>query len=215
MITYVKYQKTLHLPWSEGRTDDDKVHSCLDQFVGLEVVVTEKMDGENATFYSDGSTHARSIQGRPHVSRDWMKTFAASKGYLLPGKDIRVCGENLYARHSIEYKELESYFLAFSVWEGSTCLDWDTTTDICRELEISMVPVLYRGIWNEELVADLARGCEENKNTTEGYVVRPAKSFAFEDFGTLVGKYVRKNHVTTTDHWMNQEVVCNCLADES
>lgn len=43
----------------------------------------------------------------------------------------------------------------------------------------------------------------------EGYVIRPAKSFKFDEFGKLVGKYVRKDHVTSDTHWMNQEVVKN------
>ena len=53
----VKYPRTYHLPWSEGRTDDDKVLSDDSQFIGKYVVVTEKMDGENTTIYSDGYLH--------------------------------------------------------------------------------------------------------------------------------------------------------------
>lgn len=42
----VKYPKTMHLPWSPGLQNDDRVIANLDAFRGHEVVVTEKLDGE-------------------------------------------------------------------------------------------------------------------------------------------------------------------------
>jgi hypothetical protein len=35
----------------------------------------------------------------------------------------------------------------------------------------------------------------------EGYVVRLASSFKFDDFNKSVAKFVRKNHVQTNEHW--------------
>jgi len=46
-ITYVKYPKTFHLPWSLGLRSDDKRLKDLSRFINQEVVVTEKVDGEN------------------------------------------------------------------------------------------------------------------------------------------------------------------------
>ena len=43
---YVKYPRSMHLPWSHP-SKDDKVIKNLDAFIGQEVVVTLKMDGEN------------------------------------------------------------------------------------------------------------------------------------------------------------------------
>ena len=59
-IMKVKYPITYHLPFSLGRTSDDKTLCDTDHFVGMEVVVTEKYDGENSSVYSDGF-HARFI----------------------------------------------------------------------------------------------------------------------------------------------------------
>jgi hypothetical protein len=50
---YVKYPRTWHLPWSPGITKDDRVIPSCDQFVGKNIVVTVKMDGENCL---DGET---------------------------------------------------------------------------------------------------------------------------------------------------------------
>lgn len=43
----VKYGRTFHLPFSLGRTFDDKVLKSVAHFEGEEVVVTTKKDGEN------------------------------------------------------------------------------------------------------------------------------------------------------------------------
>lgn len=45
-VDKVKFPRTYHLPWSEGRSSDDKVLESLDSFIEQEVVVTVKMDGE-------------------------------------------------------------------------------------------------------------------------------------------------------------------------
>lgn len=42
-----KYPRTMHLPYSYGRSSDDRVLNTVDHFAGREVVVTMKMDGEN------------------------------------------------------------------------------------------------------------------------------------------------------------------------
>ena len=43
----IKYPRTFHLPWSPGATSDDKMLKSIEHFIGKEVVITEKMDGEN------------------------------------------------------------------------------------------------------------------------------------------------------------------------
>lgn len=40
-----------------------------------------------------------------------------------------------------------------------------------------------------------------DKDTMEGYVVRPAGAFDRNDFSRLVGKFVRANHVQSETHW--------------
>ena len=62
----VKYPRTPHLPFSQGVTSDDKIIQTLNYFVGEEIVITEKMDGENTTM-GHNYTHARSKIGRAHV----------------------------------------------------------------------------------------------------------------------------------------------------
>ena len=56
-VTYTKYPRTWHLPDSPNRgADGDHAHADYSTFEGREVVVTEKLDGENTTIYADGYT---------------------------------------------------------------------------------------------------------------------------------------------------------------
>ena len=201
---HVKYPRTLHLPWSPGRTDDDKVMWDTSTFEGQEIVVTEKMDGENTTMYTDG-LHARSLDSRYHPSRSWVKGFWSTISSQIP-LGVRICGENLYAKHSVEYSDLESYFLAFSVWHGDTCLPWADTVSMLKTIGVPIVPVLYQGVYDEKIVKSLL-----SNRIREGYVVRLADSFQLSEFPVSVGKYVRANHVQTDHHWMNQSVIPNLL----
>lgn len=206
MYTLFKYPRTLHCPWSEGITNDDKVHSSMDQFHGHEVVVTEKMDGENTTMYCD-YYHARSLDSKHHPSRNYVKQLWGNKVKHVIPKNWRLCGENLYARHSIAYDNLEDYFYGFSLWDDTnTCLDWDFTVDFFNSIGITPVKVIYRGIYNEDAIKN-----SWNSNNSEGYVIRPACSVPYEKFGKYFAKFVRKNHVQTDTHWMKAEIVKNKL----
>lgn len=130
---YYKYPRTLHLPWSEGLSPDDIRAVDCSHFVGKEVVVTEKVDGECTTMYCD-HIHARSIDSKHHPSRTWVKTLHGSIKHEIP-EGFRVCGENVYARHSIEYDNLPSYFLVFGIYSpNNTCLSWDDTKEFASLL---------------------------------------------------------------------------------
>ena len=202
----VKYPRTFHLPWSPGATDDDRVMEDLSGLEGKEVVVTVKMDGEHATLYKDG-LHARSIDYTPHPSRNWLRNMHAKIAHEIPD-GFRICGENLYAKHSIEYRALSSYFMAYGVWNGNICASWDETEEWAKLLDLHTVPVLYRGPFDPKevkgLVAEHYKGDE-----LEGYVVRIADQFHASEFRRVVGKYVRAEHVRTHGHWMRSKLEVN------
>lgn len=209
-MTLAKYPRTFHFPWSPGATSDDKVLWSTEHFVGRQIVVTEKMDGENTTIHSNGHCHARSLDSKSHPSRAWVRGLAADVGRNLP-EGWRVCGENCFAKHSIAYTGLDSYFLAFSIWDDrNVCLAWEDFVEWCDLLGLKHVPVLYRGQWDTLKVYDCYTGVsQQGGETQEGYVVRVAEAFEFEKFSTSVAKFVRKDHVQTDEHWLNQPLTPN------
>lgn len=208
---YRKYPSTPHLPWSPGASADDVWVDTIAQFDGREVVVTEKMDGENTTMYRD-HMHARSLDSRHHPSRSWVKALHSQIAHLIPA-GWRVCGENLYARHSIAYEGLTSYFVVFSIWdERNVCLSWADTVEWAALLGLEVAPVLWSGVWDARALMQLAD--ELDLTRQEGYVVRDADAFAFEDFTTHIAKWVRPDHVQTDQHWMHGPIIPNGLASD-
>lgn len=204
-----KYPRTFHLPWSPGRSSDDKVLKSTDHFTGQEVVVTEKLDGENTTMYPD-RIHARSVTYVPHPSRTWVRALHAQIAHEIP-PGMRISGENVYALHSIPYTGLPGYFFVFSIWEGDRALSWDDTVEWAELLNLPTVPVLYRGPWDERKIAALTnrRGAY---GEMEGYVVRLARSFTVSEFPRAIAKFVRAGHVGgTEEHWLARPVVPNRL----
>ncbi|MER5279265.1 RNA ligase family protein [Streptomyces sp. NPDC002809] len=202
------YPRTPHLPWSPGATSDDVRIGDLSALTGSQVVVTEKLDGENTTLYADG-LHARSLDSAHHPSRGWVKALQGRVGPRIPS-GWRICGENVFARHSIPYEDLASHFYGFSVWDGEVCLGWDRTVDFLRDLGIPTPAVLWRGVFDARAEKAL-RALRPDTERQEGYVVRPAEGFPAAAFGRRVAKWVRPGHVTTNTHWMHAEVVENRL----
>jgi hypothetical protein len=206
----VKYPRTYHLPWSPGVGKDDRVLTDLAPLRHCpRVVATVKMDGECTTLYTD-YVHARSIEYDPHPSRSRVKALQAQVGPDIP-QGWRVCGENLFARHSIAYENLRAHFQVFSVWnERNLCLGWDETREWAALLGLETVPVLYDGPWDEERIRHLHRDTFEG-DPCEGYVVRDAGQFHYREFRERAGKYVRAGHVQTHGHWMRTRVEPNGL----
>lgn len=197
---YIKYGRTFHLPWSPGLHSDDKALKNCSQFEGRRVVISKKMDGENSTAYYDGHVHARSIDSRGGEDRAWVKKFLIENVCFNLPEGWRVCGENLWAEHSIPYKNLPSYFMGFSIWnEQNICLDWEETKEWFDLLNVTCVPVLYDGIFSLDVLRNIEK--EMNFDVDEGYVIRVAESFKYSDFKYSVAKYVRAGHVNTVKHW--------------
>lgn len=197
-----KYPRTFHVPFSPGVGSDDKIVKS-DDFINLfdnEIVITEKMDGENTTIYRNYS-HARSLDSPFHWSRSRVKSLQAKLAADLP-EGIRICGENCFAEHSIKYTTLSDFFLAFSVWEDDLCLSWEKSVEWFDLLEISHVPVIFRGRMTPgELLSVIA---DLDTTRQEGIVIRNAGSFHFDDFSKNVMKWVRQGHVTSADHWRSR-----------
>lgn len=195
---YIRHPRTYHLPWSLGATRDDRMMADTQSLSDQEVIATLKLDGEQTSFYHSG-LHARSLDWHGHPSRDWVKALWAQVCADIPA-GWRVCGENMYAVHSIRYSDLHSYFYVHSIWnEANFCLSWDETLEWSHLLGLATVPTLYRGPFSENALRAL--WSPSLSETMEGYVVRPTAGFPYRDYRNLVGKFVRPNHVQTTKHW--------------
>lgn len=212
-----KYNRTFHMPWSPGATNDDKISKDLGSLIGNEIVITEKMDGSNTSLEYNGC-FARTHSGPPtHVSFDALKAKHACIKQKIP-EGVQLFGEWCFALHSIEYQELPGYFLMFNVRDigKQKWASWDEVTMWAEEVEVPTVPVLFKGTISykeelQELVESFMNQPSNCGGLREGVVARIVQEFSDESFDKCVLKCVRSNHVQTTEHWKDLELIKNKL----
>lgn len=205
-MRYFKYFRTYHLDYSNVYSDDK--FSIYKFQPNDEVVVTEKLDGENTTYYSDGNFHARSLDSTMHPSRNYAKSICYK---FISNNKLAFHCENVYAKHSIFYNALTDFVYLFGVSnpEKDFFLDWNKIEEISNEINIPLAPILFKGKWgdfNHDSIwpRESAFGPE-----CEGYVVRLTKAFSFSDFSKSVMKFVRPDHVQSSKHWMHEHIIPN------
>jgi len=208
-LKYLKYPRTYHLSDSPNLQNDDRQHPDEKFFEGKQVVASLKLDGEGTTMYPD-YIHARSLDSKHHESRSWVKALHGRlQRDIFPG--WRVCGENLYAEHSIHYYNLEDYFYVFNIWNQlNFCLRIDETLEYCDLLGLHHVPIFYRGVWDREKIHQAFLDYDTG-DIKEGYVIRTEAGFYYRDYRRCTAKYVRKGHVQTSEFWMTKPVIPNDL----
>lgn len=205
-----KYPRTYHLPFSLGATNDDKIvdSDWFDYLVGKDLVLTEKLDGQNTALMQSGvfaRSHAQPTQN------EWDKyliepngLFDRIKSYI--GENEIIYGENMFGIHSIEYDKLTDYFYVFNIRDDERWYSWNEVTEMCEILGLSQVPTLYVGSFNnptelEDKIKELMKNGSTFGKTIEGVVVRVMEEFPLNEFKHNVIKFVRANHVQTDKHW--------------
>jgi hypothetical protein len=197
-----KYPRTFHLPYSLKKGADDKVLLSDDIFDGKPVIVTEKMDGENTTLYQD-YLHARSIDSDWDESKRWLDRLRAMIAPDIP-TGWRICGENLFYKHTIHYTHLDTLFFVYSIWdEHNTCLSWPQTLEWCKLLQLKPIPLVYEGMYNHQAILKAFQTYAATApDAVEGFVVRIADGFPYEDFSRSVAKFVNNSfQINTSKHW--------------
>ena len=200
-----KYNRTYHLPWSPGTTSDDRISPSVESLIGIDIVITEKLDGENTGMTKDG------VYARSHAafttspwSREVRQINERIKRDISDG--VFIFGENMEGIHSIEYTNLTSYFYIFGVRDNNIWISWNDVEEYSYLLDIPTVPVLFKGVVNsekelKELTEKLVSQPSALGGSREGIVVRNAGIFHNDDFAKNVMKWVRKGHVNTDEHW--------------
>lgn len=205
METKTKYPRTCHFRFSPGAKNDDRINDDFSNLLGKNLVINEKLDGSN-TGHSNvavfGRSHTEPTKN-PWDTKMW-ELHSLIKNSIED--DMFIFGENMYGIHSIEYSELTSYFYMFGIRYKNMWLSWDDVEEYSYLLDIPTVPVLFKGIINtekelEKMVKYLGNEPSLLGGLREGVVVRLKDSFDDDDFSNSLLKYVRKDHVSTDQHW--------------
>jgi hypothetical protein len=217
-----KYGRTYHFSFSPGATNDDKINQNWWEDLKRikQVVITEKLDGQNNCLNASG------IYARSHIDQSnypWDKYLRDEWLYFKDQLgDLELFGENLYAIHSIKYLKLEDYFYQFAVRNKDRWLSWDEVNTYAAMLNFKTVPFIDTWSYNpklndhkqklefQKLIESISKQSSTflsvdiltNKSCSmEGVVVRNIDCFSIDSFSHNVFKFVRAYHVTTDEHW--------------
>lgn len=200
-----KYNRTMHLPFSPGTTSDDRIAKSVETLLHRDVVITEKLDGENCGMTRDG------VYARSHATfttSPWsvmVRTLHATlKNDIEEG--MFLFGENMEGIHSIEYDHLTSPLYIFGIRRGNEWSSWNEVEEFSFLTGVPTVPVLFKGKFESEKdltfkVMELVAQESALGGKREGIVIRAQSGFPDEQFQMNLMKWVRKGHVTTSEHW--------------
>jgi len=211
-----KYGRTYHYPFSPGTESDDRIQHNYWQHLSRvqQLVHTEKLDGENNCLSKLG------VFARSHAAPTTSAWTQSIRQYwqLIKGSlgNLEIFLENLYAIHSIEYKNINHHFYVFAVREDDRWLSWEETKFYAAMLDMPTVPEIkmfttpadITAFENEVKTITNGRGSLNPHDaltgaptTMEGIVTRNVESYPVAAFAENVFKYVRKGHVKTDEHW--------------
>lgn len=211
-----KYGRTYHYPFSLGTTSDDRIQHNYWDFIPKmkQIIHTEKLDGENNCLNRYG-VFARS-HAAPTTSA-WTSHLRQKWDYIKNDLgDIELFGENIYAIHSIEYKNIEHYYYIFAVRCLDKWLSWEEVCFYAAAFDFPTVPVLqiitnfekendYKNnilaLVQQNSVFDSFDIHTEKPCSMEGIVSRNIADYDVDNLSENVFKYVRKGHVKTDEHW--------------
>lgn len=179
----IKYQSSRHLLplyWHDDtvaeermKDDDDTGLETLDDFVGVPLVITHKMDGGNCMIVNDVDNPVRARNGSRPESNGTMRPLYRDGGLYwqqevhqkLPDR-LQVFGEWLWAKHSIHYgcncddpcedigpslsdltgvDDDRAYFQVFGVYDKrlNIWLSWPETERVAETLGFPTTPVIH------------------------------------------------------------------------
>jgi hypothetical protein len=202
-----KFPRIFHWITSPGVQSDDKIHHNPENFLNVDVVIQEKLDGGNVCLWN-GDVYARST-GLP--ARDgWFGMVRKHHSHKTVGQPPYryYYGEDIFGIHSIEYDKISegNTYRIFNIRQWDEWLSWTDVEILAKSIEILTVPVLFQGQFTK--VDDITKWFEENIKfpsalgpVREGFVIRHAHSFSNENFRLNTAKYVRANHVQTDQSW--------------
>ena len=167
-----KYPRTQHIEGSRLQPGDEDLASVpFDDLAKRHLVVEEKMDGANAAVSFDEAGNLL-LQSRGHylqggarekhfdLFKQWAMTHAAVLAERLGNRYV-MYGEWLFAKHTVYYDALPSYFLEFDILDthDDTFLSTTRRRALLRDAPVVSVAVLHEGELRSQraLVSQLGR----------------------------------------------------------
>lgn len=222
MAKFFRFPQTPHIAWlGEGAPRDDKVLTPdeVNELLGSEVVVEEKLDGANLglSLSADGELRAQNrgdylfapYSGQFVRLERWLQVhenplFDAINEHLI------LFGEWCAARHSLDYACLPDWWLLFDVYDRREQRFWSTQrrNALAQEVGLATVPCLLRKTVTVAQLTDFvtAHRSQYRDGALEGVVVRREDA----DWLHGRGKLVRAGFTQAIEtHWRSRAIEWN------
>jgi len=167
---------------------------------GEEVVMTEKIHGKTfrAAWINDELwVGSRITAFKPEVNSKWNQVAEryGLRDMLSQFPNMVVYGE-LFGRgvQSLHYGDEKGIpdLRLFDIYEPDRYLDYDEFLQVSSFLKVPIVPLVYRGVFNEDVLAEHTSGRSLfGDNIREGVVVKPTKERW--DFDSGLGRVILKS----------------------
>lgn len=232
---FVKFPRTPHLFGSHG-TEDDK-HLCRKESAAFiaapSLIVEEKIDGTNVGIHFTRrgrmvlQCRGHEITEGMHPQYDLFKQWTSVKRPVLEallGTQFILYGEWLHAKHSVPYRALPHYFIAFDIFDEGVArfLDLTTRLQMLDGTGLHTVPVLHRGPATAKQLRALIgpsafQSTFDNPVTNRTDNLMEGLYLRTEADGQVTGraKMVRSEFVEQmkhSEHWQHRTMVPNQLA---
>ncbi len=179
----IKYPRTPHLSGSRLQPGDEDLSQIpFEEIKGRHIVIEEKMDGANSgiSFDDDGTML---LQSRGHfltggyrerhydLMKQWAGVHREEFREVLKNRYI-MYGEWLYAKHSVYYDALPSYFMEFDIYDKETgkFLDTPSRKKLTEKIPIAPVLVLGEGCFKSQ--KDVVDFLGHSHFITDGHIDR-------------------------------------------
>lgn len=173
-----------HIPYY----DLENLRKYLSSFSeGEEVLITEKIEGENISILHDGErlwVRSRNLFKKEESESHWWKTILelGLKEKLAEFPKLAIQGELYCGVKHFAYdgavidKKIQRKIRVFDIFDSNKMkyLEWDQVKDICSKVGIETVPELYKGPWKtDKSLYTLAEGQSTiGSCLREGFVMR-------------------------------------------
>lgn len=219
---FIKFPSTPHLavlPRVSIRGDKVLDEEQRKEFLSHKLIVEEKIDGANLGISFDdggnlflqnrGSYLDKPFSGQWKKLPDWLQVKSELLFDALEDQLI-LFGEWCYARHSVSYSKLPSWFLGFDILEKRTLIFWSAKkrNSLLKKIDIPPVPLLANGHFSFSELEELLASSKLSSEPAEGIYLR------YERDGRLVSraKLVRPAFIQAVNkHWSKSQIRPNTL----
>ncbi len=219
---FIKFPSTPHLAIFPGvsiRGDKVLDEEQRKELLSHNLIVEEKIDGANLGISFDGEgdillQNRGSYLSKPFTGQwkklpDWLRVKSDLLFDALEDRLI-LFGEWCYARHSVSYSKLPSWFLGFDILEKKTLVFWPVNkrNNLLGKIGIPAAPLLTNGHFSFPELEELLTCSKLSSEPAEGIYLR------YERDGKLVSraKLVRPAFIqTVNEHWAKSQIQPNTL----